>query len=290
VPPPISKFVRPANVKTDGSFSIFSCDPEEVARQLTIIEFQLFANILPYEFLNQAWTKADADQRAPNIIAVTRRFNEIALWVTKSILDIKTVRARAKRIAKLIDIAGCLYTLNNFSTLMAFIAGFNKAPVTRLKHTMKEVPAKSAKKLMELEKIMSAESSYKFYRAAIHTVNPPCIPYVGVYLLDLTYMEDGNPNKVDGLINFAKRRLIHKLIREVQQYQDQPFNLKIVDEMVAMLNQSTTLPITQDTNVPATPAPGEKASELMTVRQFEDMLFNLSLQREPRGAERNQIV
>ena len=303
VPPPAPKFIKPATVKQDGSFSIFSCDAEEIARQLTIMEFDLFANINPYEFLNQAWTKSDADQRAPNIIAVTKRFNEIAMWIAKSILEVKSIRARSKRVAKLIDVAGCLYQLNNFSTLMAFIAGFNKAPVTRLKHTMREVNTRTAKKLIELENIMSAESSYKNYRAKIHTVNPPCIPYIGVYLLDLTYMEDGNPNRIGSLINFSKRRLIHTLIREVQQYQDQAFNLTVVPEMVAMLNMAFNLPISQDASTPSSASSsvtsptiessgssGKKDNLMMTMKQYEDMLFNWSLEREPRGAERNQLM
>jgi hypothetical protein len=158
---------------------------------------------------------------------------------------------------------------------MAFIAGFNKAAVTRLKHTFKEMNAKSQRKLQELERIMSAESSYKSYRGRLHSVQPPCIPYVGVYLLDLTYMEDGNPNKVNGLINFAKRRLINTLIREVQQYQDQPYVIKPIDDVIQAISKSLDLHLDQpDGN---------------TMKGLEDQLFNLSLQREPRNAERSAI-
>jgi hypothetical protein len=44
--------------------------------------------------------------------------------------------------------------------------------------------------------------------------------YSGVYLLDLTYIADGNPNYIGDLINFAKLRLVHMIIREVRQYQN----------------------------------------------------------------------
>jgi hypothetical protein len=159
---------------------------------------------------------------------------------------------------------------------MAFIAAFNKAPITRLKHTMKDLPHRSTKKLQDLERIMSAESSYKNYRAKIHTVNPPCIPYLGVYLLDLTYMEDGNPDTIGQLINFAKRRLVHTLIREVQQYQDLNFNFKPVEEIETLLKKVLFTSL------------AETAGKSM--KEYEDWLFEVSLTREPRGVDRQAIL
>ena len=41
----------------------------------------------------------------------------------------------------------------------------------------------------------------------------------GMYLTDLTFIEDGNPDKVGHMINFVKRRLYANVIREIQQYQ-----------------------------------------------------------------------
>ena len=38
---------------TTGLLTIFDFDPEEVARQMTIIDFSLFAKIKPAELLNQ---------------------------------------------------------------------------------------------------------------------------------------------------------------------------------------------------------------------------------------------
>ncbi|KAJ3077984.1 hypothetical protein HK102_004817 [Quaeritorhiza haematococci] len=201
---------------------------------------------MPFELLNQAWVKSDAHIKAANVLALTRRFNALACWVSKSIIEMKTPRARAKRLAKLIDIAGFLLLLNNYSSLMAIVAGLNKACVIRLKQTFRELPSKSQKKLHDLERMMTAESSYKNYRAALRSVNGPCIPYFdlsihrraaqhanplpfpskfkGVYLIDLTYMEDGNPDKIETRINFTKREMISGVIREIQQYQGAPLH------------------------------------------------------------------
>ncbi|KAH6563341.1 hypothetical protein BASA60_010721 [Batrachochytrium salamandrivorans] len=166
-------------VRTNPNGIVFGYSVEDIAQQLTMIEGCLYSVIMPSELLGQAWTKKDAITRAPGITALTRRFNAIACWVGWAILEGKTPRLRAERLTKLIDITQCLFTIGNFSTLMAIIAGINKAAISRLKLTHKELPAKSAKRLSELEKMMSAQGSYKNYRASIRATTPPCIPYIG---------------------------------------------------------------------------------------------------------------
>jgi len=55
-------------------------------------------------------------------------------------------------------------------------------------------------------------------------------PFLGVYLTDLTFIEDGNgdfvpdPNNPDKrLINFDKRRKISRSIAEIKLYQQEPY-------------------------------------------------------------------
>jgi son of sevenless-like protein len=50
---------------------------EEIARQLTLIEFELFQKIKPWEFLGLQWNKKDKDLKAPNILAMIQRFNQV---------------------------------------------------------------------------------------------------------------------------------------------------------------------------------------------------------------------
>jgi son of sevenless-like protein len=40
-----------------------------------------------------------------------------------------------------------------------------------------------------------------------------------MYLTDLTFLEEGNPDKIGELINFDKRRRVAAVIKEIQQYQ-----------------------------------------------------------------------
>lgn len=56
---------------------------------------------------------------------------------------------------------------------------------------------------------------------------------IGVYLTDLTFIEDGIPSviKQSALINFAKRAKTAEVIRDIQQYQNVPYPLQPVPEL-----------------------------------------------------------
>lgn len=46
-------------------------------------------------------------------------------------------------------------------------------------------------------------------REALHRCDPPLIPYLGMYLADLSFIEEGTPNFTDdGLLNFSKMRMV----------------------------------------------------------------------------------
>ena len=55
------------------------------------------------------------------------------------------------------------------------------------------------------------QGNYKIYRDKLGTTELPAVPYVGVFLKDLTFICDGNPDYLrGGLINIHKRRQVRK--------------------------------------------------------------------------------
>jgi len=118
------------------------------------------------------------------------------------------------------------------------LAGLSGSPVFRLKKTWGKI--EKDKKLWEeyqnMKTLMGQDTNYKIYRTVLTEANPPCLPYLGVFLTDLTFLEDGNPNilNIDGrtdIINFEKMRRVSVVIQKIVIYQQQPYNFKKVDEI-----------------------------------------------------------
>jgi len=224
---------------------------------LTLIDWDLFASIkCSVELVNQSWNKPKLQHRSPHILAIIDRFNTVSLWISTMILKVESIKIRARMMMKCIHIMKHLFKLNNFCSLMAFIAGFNNAAVSRLNNTKSQCSSKALEELATFERLMSGEKSSKAYRHHIHNANPPLVPYMGVYLSDLTFIEEGNPDKIGHLINFEKCILLFNGIREIMTYQQQPYNIRLIPKIASLLKK---LPTKNDKD-----------------------LYQLSLQREPR--------
>jgi len=253
------------NVQLDGNCGIGleSFAEDDIVNQLTIVDFNLYSIIKPVELLNQAWNKESLKHRAPYVLAMIKRFNAISMWAASVILWQTTIKDRVNMWVRLVNITELLLRINNFNTALAIISGLNSAATHRLKYTKAELPKKTQTTFEAVNQLMNSEGAYKAYRDSLHNANPPCVPYLGVYLTDLTFIEDGNKDFTNELINFRKRQLVSDVIAEVQLYQQFPYNIQPNEKLIAILKN---LPYTK-----------------------EDQLYQMSLLREPRNAERADI-
>lgn len=225
--------IIPRNVK---KLKFLDIDTLEFARQLTIIESRLYCKIKSTECLNKTWQKklveGDPDP-APNVKALILHSNQLTNWVAQMILTQADVKRRQIVIKHFVAIADKCRALNNFSTLTSIISALGTAPIHRLSRTWAQVNQKTMTTLEGMRKLMGSTKNFLEYRDALHKANPPCIPFFGVYLTDLTFIEDGIPSmiKKTNLINFAKRAKTAEVIGDIQQYQNVPFALQPVQEL-----------------------------------------------------------
>ncbi|XP_065919067.1 ras-specific guanine nucleotide-releasing factor RalGPS2-like isoform X2 [Dysidea avara] len=162
--------------------------PEQIAAQITLIDVKLFKAIKGHEFYDCAWSKKDKNITAPNIVAFTKRFNQVCFWVVKEVLNERNLRLRAEIITQFIKIAKRLLDLNNLHGLMAIISGLQSAPIHRLSATWKSVAKKDKVSLDKLVELMSQNENSKLVREHLNELQLPCIPYLGMYLTDLTFL------------------------------------------------------------------------------------------------------
>lgn len=228
------------NWKMGGSNpSIMEFDPLELARQLTIKEMNIFCSIMPEELLGSEWTKRSGSN-AVNVRAKSTLSTDLSNLVADTILQYDDAKKRATIIKHWIKIAHKCLELNNYDSLMAIICSLNSSTIIRLKRTWDIVSVKRKEMLKALQAMVETDKNYAVLRRRLHNHVPPCLPFVGMYLTDLTFVDAGNSatRQLPGLgdsegltvINFDKHTRTAKIIGELQRFQI-PYRLAEVPEL-----------------------------------------------------------
>eukprot|EP00026_Physarum_polycephalum_P004383 Phypoly_transcript_04401.p1 GENE.Phypoly_transcript_04401~~Phypoly_transcript_04401.p1 ORF type:complete len:543 (+),score=73.34 Phypoly_transcript_04401:306-1934(+) len=217
--------------------------PTEVARQLTLIEHQRFRDLPRHEFVRQAWNKKDNTTKAPLVVSAIKKFNEISYWVAAEIVFCANSKQRVTVVKRMIQIANKCLSFNNFNTVMEIIAGLHMSSIQRLKKTWKALSSKYTAIFEEITKFISTEGNYRNYRNALSKVELPANPYLGVFLRDLTFIEDGNPDFVedDQFLNFEKMRMLNSVLSSIAKYQSVPYNFEPVPCIQEYIISATTV-------------------------------------------------
>jgi len=142
--------------------------------------------------------------------------------------------------------------------MFAIIAGLNAAPVRRLRRSWEPVSARYLARLNICEAIIDPHRNFANYRQTLATISPPCVPYLGVFLRALSFIQEGSPDfLLDDVVNFRKFQKAAQVINKIQRWQLEPHNLHPVPLVLTFLEKS--LHRVGDSN----------------------FLWNLSLKREP---------
>lgn len=225
----------------EASLSIMDFDPMELARQFTVKESRIFCSILPEELLDTEWMKKSGSL-AVNVRAMSTLSTDLAHLVSDSILQLEEPKKRAVVIKHWIKIANQCLELNNYDSLMAIICSLNSSMISRLKRTWEVISQKTKTTLEFLRGIVDVSRNYSVLRHRIQNHVPPCLPFVGTYLTDLTFVDHGNqavrhlPTDEGEMtvINFDKHMKTARIISELQRFQI-PYRLAEVPELQAWL-------------------------------------------------------
>ena len=208
--------------------SILDFDPMELARQFTIKASETFCAILPEELLATEWMKKTGS-KAVNVRAMSRLSTDLANLVSDCILQLDDPKRRAVVIKQWVKIATKCLEIANYDSLMAIVCSLNSSIIIRLKRTWELVSSKTKTTLDSLKQIVDCSKNYTVLRQRLQNTVPPCLPYVGTYLTDLTFVDVGNQTtrqlQIDGtedsvpVINFDKHMKTAKIISDLQRFQ-----------------------------------------------------------------------
>uniref|UniRef100_A0A8C9TGY0 Ral GEF with PH domain and SH3 binding motif 2 n=1 Tax=Scleropages formosus TaxID=113540 RepID=A0A8C9TGY0_SCLFO len=194
-------------------FDVSKVTPEEYAvRIFKFIQFQ--------ELSSCGWNKKEKHSSSPNVVAFTRRFNQVSFWVVREILHAQTLKIRAEVLSLYIKTAKKLCDMNNLHAVMAVVSGLQSAPIYRLTKTWALLSRKDKASFERLEYLMSKEDNYKRLRDYISSQSmTSCIPYLGMYLSDLTYIDSAYPSTGSILESEQRSNLMNNILRIISDLQ-----------------------------------------------------------------------
>ncbi|XP_024154772.1 rap guanine nucleotide exchange factor 1b isoform X3 [Oryzias melastigma] len=201
----------------------------EIADQLTLLDAELFYKIEIPEVL--LWAKEQNEEKSPNLTQFTEHFNNMSYWVRSLIIQQEKAQDREKLLLKFIKIMKHLRKLNNFNSYLAILSALDSAPIRRL-----EWQKQTSEGLEEYCTLIDSSSSFRAYRAALAEVEPPCIPYLGLILQDLTFVHLGNPDLIDGKVNFSKRWQQFNILDSMRRFQQVHYELKRNEDIISFFN------------------------------------------------------
>ncbi|KAF9221669.1 ras GEF [Gyrodon lividus] len=225
--------------KNFDSVAITDFDALELARQLTIVECDLYCAIQPEEILE---TGQEGAKPAVNVRAVSSLSTVITGWVAENILNEHDIRKRTLLVKFFIKLADRCTSLHNFSTPRSILAALDSSTISRLHQTWLGVPQKNKLRLEALRRLADHSRNYHEYRSKLRNTAPPAVPFLGLYLTDVTFCREGNPSYRDSplvpekkLLNFNKYHKLARIVQDMQRFQV-PYNLKKIPEVQEYLN------------------------------------------------------
>merc|ERR1719422_288770 len=165
-PPPVEIHIK--SPEEDWP-ELLTFHPIEIARQLTLIEFQYYRAVKPSELVDLAWTREDKDKRSPNLLRMVRHTTNFTRYLEKTILETDNMEERVAVMKRVLEIMIVLQEYNNFNGVLAITSCLNSSAVHRLISTKDRLDAALLKSLEEATSLVA--DHFKQYLEKLRSIN-----------------------------------------------------------------------------------------------------------------------
>ncbi|XP_038216438.1 ras-specific guanine nucleotide-releasing factor RalGPS1 isoform X2 [Zerene cesonia] len=211
--------------------SALRISPEDIANQLSLLDLPCFKAIRPEELVTCGWTKLNKATVAPNVVAFTKRFNRVSFWTVQEILNGQSPKSRAETLAHFIKVAKKLYDLNNLHSLFAVISALHSASIYRLSKTWACLSKKDKQQFDKMAELFGEKDNWTALREYMRSIPLPCIPYLGIFLTDLVYIDMAHPA---GSPHRATKMAV--VLKALERYQSSEYDIAPVAHVANFLN------------------------------------------------------
>ncbi|KAH0794525.1 RasGEF domain containing protein [Histomonas meleagridis] len=217
-------------------------DPVILAKHFMFVELKKFVSIERYEFVKCNWSRPNRDTISPNLSELTRHFNKTSVLVGYTILTEKRLKERAKILGGWISVMDAALNVNNFNLLFEIDGALTNPAIIRLKKTWSKIDKELKDRYTKLSDLTAPFRKFGKYKAALNScpVNMT-LPYLGPWLTDMTFVEDGNPtrktlpNNEEG-INFTKQKYYYSPCSFLLKDWGKDINFDINQQIVSDIN------------------------------------------------------
>ena len=222
-------------------FYIFDFSDEEIARNLTLISYNMLSCININELWNNNFSKDDKYLKAPNVMKLIDRFNKLMLFIIEDISSYETNKARAKLITKWANIAKRCKDLHNYNDLLIINQCFNHYLLRKMISAWKKLSKSTISLIEELNKFCTNQQCYiNIRREIVGCKHIAYIPYLGILLKEIDdienkykYMEKfGEYN----CINCIKIQKIYWVVNKFFEFKNFSFTFTQINDL-NILNQ-----------------------------------------------------
>ena len=224
--------------KKQRYFYVFNHKQEEIAQYLTCESYQLLSDIPESELYNKNFARKDKDIKAPHIKKIFDRYEKLTYFIIEDICSYDHISERIDAIEKWLKIALVCQELKNFNDLIMLNILFCHY---LLKKMMKKTWAKLSKKTLnyieKINKFCSGNQCYKKIRKEILKCKGPYIPYIGILLKELTYIEEKKYIIENNNINITKLTELYSTINKFFEFRrskypfDKSKNLEVLSNI-----------------------------------------------------------